>query len=324
MSKIHYYLKDLKSLGRPIYYCPNPGNGGDSIIASATFQLFKNSDIKFKLCALKDLEQRTRNSKSDDIELSDIILVFGGGGNLVNNYNGLARTFLENYHSKVFKFVLLPHTINTHIDLLKKIGSNVDLICREEVSYNYVRDSAPSANVLLMDDLAFSLDIEKLLNSRDINYFSHVFLKSFYKLTRNDRSKDYISPKSLSKHELMILKRRLERKFTSKGNILNAFRTDSERTYLSLPSDNIDVSRIIQYGTHQEILAFQTTKTILNFINLFDKVRTNRLHIAVPSALLGKKVNFYANNYYKCKAIYDYSMKDRFPNVTWITNQDEF
>jgi exopolysaccharide biosynthesis predicted pyruvyltransferase EpsI len=72
------------------------------------------------------------------------------------------------------------------------------------------------------------------------------------------------------------------------------------------------------YGTDNEEVGFYTCHRLLSFMRQWDEIKTNRLHLGIAGALLGEKVKFYGNNYYKCKAIYQYSMKNRFPNVQWI------
>lgn len=52
-------------------------------------------------------------------------------------------------------------------------------------------------------------------------------------------------------------------------------------------------------------------------IDPFETIHTNRLHVGIASALLGKKVNLYANDYFKIRAIYESSIKPYFPNVTF-------
>ena len=56
---------------------------------------------------------------------------------------------------------------------------------------------------------------------------------------------------------------------------------------------------------------------MMRFVDRFEQVNTNRLHIAILSALLGKSVNFYANSYGKNHAVYEHSMAQRFSNVKW-------
>jgi hypothetical protein len=46
-------------------------------------------------------------------------------------------------------------------------------------------------------------------------------------------------------------------------------------------------------------------------------VHTNRLHVAIGAMKLGKSVKLYGNNYFKIRAIYDYSIKDKYQNVEW-------
>jgi len=53
-------------------------------------------------------------------------------------------------------------------------------------------------------------------------------------------------------------------------------------------------------------------------LDLFDEVRTNRLHDAICAGLLGKRVKMYPNSYFKNRAVYEFSMRDRFPDVEWV------
>lgn len=100
---------------------------------------------------------------------------------------------------------------------------------------------------------------------------------------------------------------------------LNAFRTDIERNpNIQIPDDNIDVSRKFEKGTHSIELLYDITREFLTFLNNYEVINTNRLHVAIGGALLGKTVYFYNNSYFKCKAIYDFSMKDKYRNVKYI------
>ncbi len=102
--------------------------------------------------------------------------------------------------------------------------------------------------------------------------------------------------------------------------ILNAFRTDGEKTTISLPADNVDVSEVFALGTETEVTIKEGASRFLNYINQFEVVNTNRLHVAISATLLGKSVNFYPNNYFKCQAVYDYSLSN-YRNLTWHTNK---
>lgn len=96
---------------------------------------------------------------------------------------------------------------------------------------------------------------------------------------------------------------------------LNAFRLDKEKTSIEIPKNNIDISATIKRSITDVEVANRVSVRFLNFIRGFDTVRTNRLHVAIGGSLLGKKVGLYPNNYFKNFAIFEYSMKENFPNV---------
>jgi len=98
---------------------------------------------------------------------------------------------------------------------------------------------------------------------------------------------------------------------------LNAFRIDVEKTDIPIPSDNVDVSALYELSSCEPKLAKLSTFRFLSHINAFETVNTNRLHVAIAAAKLGKKVNLYGNNYFKIRAIYEYSLKGKYANVTW-------
>ena len=92
---------------------------------------------------------------------------------------------------------------------------------------------------------------------------------------------------------------------------LNAFRLDRESIIDDLPESNQDLS----YNGY----ATKPLDELVNCLKEYEEINTDRLHIAICGALLGKKVNLFPNSYYKNKAVFDYSLK-RFPNVSFIEN----
>jgi exopolysaccharide biosynthesis predicted pyruvyltransferase EpsI len=102
------------------------------------------------------------------------------------------------------------------------------------------------------------------------------------------------------------------------AGICNAFRVDEETTGI-LPKDNFDVS-----GTwsgafwHNKLLCMHVAHSVASYLSPFRTIRTNRLHIAILAAILGKDVELYSNLYYKNQTIYDYSLKERFPNIKML------
>jgi len=282
---IETYLKELAVQGT-LVFCPNAGNAGDSLIAHATFQLFESRGIPFELYDEADFDPQGK------------ILIYGGGGSWVPEYSA-ARQFVERYHRAAKRLVILPHTICGHTGLLATLGSNVDLFAREEVSFEYVTRCAPNANVFLADDLALGLNVTDILSSECHLPYWNIPLKQ---VVRRDA----------------LFVREAVRRAHGKTQVLNCFRTDKERTDVCRPEGNADLSKLLKCGTQTPKQALCATQLVFRFMNHYDEIRTNRLHMAIAGALLDKDVRFYPNSYYKCEAVYNFSMKDRFPNVQWM------
>ncbi len=233
------------------------------------------------------------------------ILLYGGGGNLVLSYRD-ARDLIAASHARVSKLVILPHTIRGNEDLLSELGPNVDIITREQVSFNHVRQHARKAQVLLMDDLALSLDPRPLLEERVR------FLQPFLSGKLPGKS----GRRLLSR---LLFHRWLVRPANSKGDcrILNAFRRDGEAGDIAIPPRNFDLSRMFAFGTDNETVCTLASSMLLQTLDRFSRIRTNRLHIAIAGALLDKDVEFHANSYDKNEAVYRHSLA-RFSKVRWM------
>ena len=100
--------------------------------------------------------------------------------------------------------------------------------------------------------------------------------------------------------------------------MLHAFRTDAERSAIPVPADNLDLSSLVYFGTRDANVCHTGALHLLRYLNLFDEVWTNRMHLAIGAAVLGKRVKFHANSYFKNRAVYEFSMLDRFPDVEWV------
>lgn len=288
---INNYLREL-AFHTSVKYCPNPGNAGDALIAQATFQLFGDCQIDY---AMIDPKSFTPQGE---------VVFYAGGGNLTRYYQK-ARPFIQRVHAHVSKLIILPHTIDSNEDLLAELGNNVDVICREEVSYRHVQRYAKDANVYLADDMAFLLKLDKVMQS-PLRCFGHCSPALF--MWRSGLQRRNV--KSL----LDYLQTRLQVKRTG---ILNAFRTDVETTNMVIPPQNYDISKAFTYGTSDKYSVLLSCKHLLQLVGSCRQLRTNRLHIAIAGARLGKEVWFYANSYYKNQAVYEFSIKPRFPNVLW-------
>lgn len=301
------YLQTLED--EKIYYCPNPGNAGDSAIALGTYQVFEQAGLSYELVRW-----------DEDFDSAGRSVMYGGGGNLRSAYPQ-ARTFIERHHSDAEKLVLLPHTVQGHKDLLSQLGSNVDIFCRERRSFEWVAQHTSGPDIYLGNDLAFRLEAHQVLANGDVRpgtlarwivarpvrgVAERVGLR-----TENER-RIALRPalRQGSRAVLQLMRVR--------GNgHLHAFRTDREKAGAPPPAGNVDVSWIFAYGAAPQAAARQATQATLAYLDQFERIATNRLHLCILAALLGKEVDFYANSDFKNEAVYEFSIKDNYSNVRW-------
>lgn len=299
-ADIRDYLAQFR--GQEVLYLPNPGNAGDSVMASATYQLLDAAGIRYRVPHLGTLDPAGQT------------ILYGGGGNLYERGRHSYRT-LERIHRAAKHLTILPHTIKDVDDLLDQFGSNVTVICRERVSHDYVRGRGGRYETLLMEDLAFALDVERLMSGRD-GFSAPIMLGDFLlqkALRRSghtsfDNVRRYLNPGPTAAR----LKAR------PPGGVLNCFRLDGEATDIAIPEDNIDLPIVFMFGVSPAPVAHHAARSLLQTLRKFDEIRTNRLHVSISAGLIGKKTQLYTNNYYKIRAIHEFSMRDRFPHVTWM------
>lgn len=292
--------------GRDVCFCPNPGNAGDSAIALGAYRLFDRMGRSYETVRW-----------DEDFDSTGETLIYGGGGNLAASYPQ-AATFIERHHRRAEKLIVFPHTVQGNEDLLSQLGGHVDIFCRERRSFDLVTQQAPKATVYLADDLAFSLDVGQLLADSTISsrtLAQWILGRPLREAIRRLRGKDAkkVALRPALKQGVRALFRMVERN----TDHLYAMRTDRERVEVPVPRGNVDVSRVFPYGTAPRAAARRATLATLTYLDQFDRITTNRLHICILAALLGKEVEFYANSYFKNEAVYRYSIEGRFPRVQW-------
>jgi exopolysaccharide biosynthesis predicted pyruvyltransferase EpsI len=79
------------------------------------------------------------------------------------------------------------------------------------------------------------------------------------------------------------------------------FRRDNEATYSALPPD-LDFYDDPSHGTARE------PERLLDVVAQYSEIHTDRCHAAIAGAMMGRRVVFYRNNYFKNRAIYDHSL----------------
>lgn len=246
------------NLPNKFIYIPNPGNAGDSLIAAATYQVFDTLNFDYTV-------QLTPEN------LKDKTVVLGGGGNLIPLYkemHGFISAALEQGASRI---ILLPHTVRGNEELLYRLRSNDLIFSRDKRTTEYLKQYG-NFQVKEAFDMALvfsaSLFWEKQKEYRDL---ARVFAKIF---AENNTLYHFIG---------------------SQGNF---FRTDGEATDMVIPSDNVDLSLLFQFGVQPDN-AEKSVACLMKVLSTCETVHTNRLHVGVAAAHLGKKVTLFDNNYGK-------------------------
>lgn len=80
--------------------------------------------------------------------------------------------------------------------------------------------------------------------------------------------------------------------------VLHAYRTDRDALGHPVPKTNVDVSAVIR-----------DLDEWLRYIARFERVKTDRAHVMIAAAMLGKQVEYRATKYHKVPAIADYSLR---------------
>lgn len=261
--------------GQPVLFYPNPGNAGDSLIAAGEYAAFRRADIR-----------NTQVDFGSDVTGGTVFL--GGGGNLVPMYESTRLAF-DRFLGKAARIVLLPHTVRGHEDLLARLDATCTIFCRDEASFAHVSAHAPRAIVHLAHDMAFHVEASDLLSDPAIAQAGEPLFAA--RLARANLTADLLGLKP----------------------VVHFMRTDGEAAPGRGGTD-ADISALFDFGVSPS-QAELASWCLLKAISLARAVRTDRLHVGIASALLGKDGTLLDNSYGKNAAIHAHSLSGRFPNL---------
>jgi exopolysaccharide biosynthesis predicted pyruvyltransferase EpsI len=287
LNNVEVLLRDF--VGKDVIFKPNPGNAGDSVIACAEYLMFDKLGL-----SVKEYDQAT------EAEIANCdLLIYGGGGNLVGLYQNAAQC-ISAWHQRVSRLVLLPHTVRGHEGLVQSLGSNVTVFCREAESLAYVKAQNPALDVRFEHDMAFSLPMDEVLARAASLGFLPAAPWNLRGIKRRVRALIYDLSSRWARHDLY------------------AFRGDAEGTG-RVGRLNIDVSQAFSADDMSRSSCLETTVFMAQFLNRYEVIHTDRLHVCIVSALLGKKVFFHDNNYGKNRSVHAATMLKNFPKIELMT-----
>ncbi|MFM2438195.1 MAG: hypothetical protein RLZ55_1014 [Actinomycetota bacterium] len=207
-----------------------------------------------------------------------------GGGNLVPYYDEVDRAFVQLREGGAGRIIVLPHTIRGTPSTLTVAEPGDVIMCRDTVSVEVVRRSGCRAPTVLAHDVAFHLDAGDFLSDPELSRIAEPAL------AHSDAS------------------RHLDQ------GIVLLTRTDCERGAAS-PSSDVDISSLFGFGGGRTATSVSAW-CFLTFISRCRSIVTDRLHVAIGSALVGTECVLLPNSYDKNEAVYRHSLS-RFANVTF-------
>lgn len=295
---------ELNKLDHDFYFIPNPGNLGDVIIAQSEYEFLANRNYKIidNETSFLPLEQKFN-------------LVYGGGGLFVKYWD--YQNFLKIFKKKnLHKCIILPSSFYCCDDIINAFDERFVVFCREENSYKYCKSLNNKAQFILADDMAFY--INKNIDSVLINRYSDNLAK-------------------LDKHSVLCIYNEIFGKYkTVENNIKKAlknrtvinkngirigfiFRDDKEKSTTDIPVKNIDLSLYSTSSCTSSGSVKLLSELFISAIDSFDVVFTDRLHVGIISALLGKQVYLIDNSYKKISGVY-YNSLSNYKNVELINS----
>lgn len=287
----------LRELG-PFHYMINQGNVGDALITASTVALFEREGLEFCSCG-PELPAGTEG----------ITLVYGGGGTFVP-YFGMLPHYVHLFSDpRLRRCVILPQSFRDCDELLDVLDERFTVCCRERTSYDYCLSRNGRARFLLADDVALTAEPE-MLKKRPVRLpFLEMEDRAWGKCMKRDVKASLVTLPGV-------------------GKLAVCLRGDPESTghaqgLKSLPL-NTDLSMYSVNVINEREHAFAYARWLLKALDQSDVILTDRLHLGISGALLGKEVFLMDNVYGKISGVYELSMRERFPHVHLLNDLSEF
>ncbi|WP_263810416.1 polysaccharide pyruvyl transferase family protein [Salinibacter pepae] len=291
-------LKNIQ--GEKVWYCPNPGNAGDALIAEGTFQMLERLNIKYNTI-----------HKDQNVNLKGEVVIYGGGGSFTTRY-GHVKQFIEKHRGQAKRIIVLPQSIQGNKNFIYSLGGNVDIFARERYSYEHAKKSSKNANVYIDQDMALNIDVQKVISKAKCGILC-MSLESFVKKMVGYKKGFYVP----FKKNMSFCYNYISNSIIDNDDVLNFYRKDSESIMEKVPENNIDVSDLFTTGVFNKHTALASSYFFLKFVNRYSVINTDRLHGAIGSMLLKKEVNFYPNDYHKSVGVYEYSIEGEYDKISW-------
>lgn len=209
-------------------------------------------------------------------------IVYGGGGIWAGDlYSKTYATRLK-ILKEAERVVILPSSIRDCPDLVHILDKRFVVFCREKESYDYLLSQNTSAKIILDHDMAVRLSPKTLSTPMTI---------------------------SAEQRSLLIRMSPILRRINSAAQFL---RTDDEKN--NSYESHYDLS--LAFGSREmnkNDTRFATVLMLL-VVDLFETIITDRLHVGIAGALMGKEVYLLDNTYRKISGVYKQTLC-KYPSI---------
>jgi exopolysaccharide biosynthesis predicted pyruvyltransferase EpsI len=271
-----------------VLFVPNPGNAGDSLINLALVQVLDECEVNYIVGNL-----------SYDQSCSGYDLVVLAACGTITRDGHIFEEIYSKLDGDDCKVVFAPCTIHNSPKFINKLRSNTVVLCREAVTFNYLRDNSVGAEIVLSEDAALGLEVSFFPPITRTRHWWMEF-RALLKAANCSCFMSYVRERLVGGRELFAPRMDVEA---------------GDQTWCSNTDRFVDVSEV--FSVRRLLLADISASAVmfLRFIDRYDVVHTDRLHVAIAAALLGKTVHIHPGSYHKIQSIYDHSMADRFDHV---------
>ena len=277
-------------------------NIGDTLIWEGT-RIFLNQ-TKFK-CLYSASFTTFYHHK---IPHNSLILLQGGGnfGDLWKQPHTFRKKIIELYPNN--KVIIFPQTVwyenqeNIKADeIFFANHPNVTMCARDNVSFKFMQEHFPQNKILLVPDMAFFINLDKFGKINTAKTKRTLYAKRTDKELKNNHWPTFI-PNNADVHDWPTVENTAF-KYMCANVIIRWLNFFANTIGIKTINRIIDLIRLF-FFRHQYI------KDCVKFINKYDTIYSTRLHIAIASAMMGKKVYLMDNSYGKNFNFYD----------TWLTD----
>lgn len=275
MQTVVEALEVARKAYRKIYFRPNSGNAGDSLINVGFYSIADGLGLEY--------EEISDDFPYEILGEEDLVIL-SGGGNIVPYWNG-GSELIQRLTQYAFPLMLMPQSIEGREDVLRLLRKQDILFLRERYSLDYALSLGLDCALALDNDLAFSTNLTMLKKQGH----GGAVLKS-----------------GRVRKLLHIAYHFIRSRFTKE---LVALRTDRESKIPDGRKRKInDISRVAKLGTRNRDLNFLSSYWFIKILSWYDVVETDRLHVFVGCVLVGTRVVLHENAYHKIKGVYEYSI----------------